>query len=215
MVEAYRLDRMNGDNYWAKSIQKEMKNVSIAFDYVEEGRDTPPGYTCLPCKLIFDVKMDLTRKARYVAQGCFGDQNTIGSTYTGVVSRESVRIALTYAALHDLDVFAADVQNASYLQAPSSEKRWTIAGHEFGSKAGSKMLIVRALYGGQLSSGRDFRNHLRECMKHMGWTFCEADHDVWMRKAMNKEGNYYYEYMLLYTDDSLCVSENAKEALME
>jgi len=37
-----------------------------------------------------------------------------------VVSREIVQIALTYAALHDLDVFAADVQNA-YLQAPSSE----------------------------------------------------------------------------------------------
>ena len=33
----------------------------------------------------------------------------------GVVSRENVRIAFTYAALNELDVFAADVQNA-YLQ---------------------------------------------------------------------------------------------------
>ena len=45
----------------------------------------------------------------------------IGSTYTGVVSRESVRIALTYAALNKLDVYAADIQNA-FLQAPSSQK---------------------------------------------------------------------------------------------
>jgi hypothetical protein len=31
-----------------------------------------------------------------------------GSTYAGVVSRESVRIALTYAALNGLKVCAAD-----------------------------------------------------------------------------------------------------------
>jgi len=37
VVEAYRLDRMlDGDDYWAKTIQKEMKNVSISFDYVEK-----------------------------------------------------------------------------------------------------------------------------------------------------------------------------------
>ena len=39
----------------------------------------------------------------------------------GIVSRESVRIALTYAALNKLDVYAADIQNA-FLQAPSSQK---------------------------------------------------------------------------------------------
>ena len=44
----------------------------------------------------------------------------VGSTYAGVVSRESVRITFTYAALNGLDVFAADTQNA-YLQAPSSQ----------------------------------------------------------------------------------------------
>ena len=43
------------------------------------------------------------------------------SAYTGVVSRESVRVALTYAALMNLDAMAADIHDA-YLQAPSSEK---------------------------------------------------------------------------------------------
>jgi hypothetical protein len=56
----------------------------------------------------------------------------VTTNYAGVVSRDSVRIALTYAALlNDLDVFAADVQNA-YLQAPSSEKHCIICGKEFG-----------------------------------------------------------------------------------
>ena len=34
------------------------------------------------------------------------------STYAGVVSRESVKIVITYAALNDLDVCAVDIQNA-------------------------------------------------------------------------------------------------------
>ena len=55
----------------------------------------------------------------------------IGSTYAGVVSRVSVCIALTYAALNDLDVFAADIRNA-YLQALSSQKDYIICGPEFG-----------------------------------------------------------------------------------
>ena len=85
--------------------------------------------------------------------------DTIGSTYAGVVSRESVRIALTYAALNDLDVFAANIWNA-YLQAPSSQKDYIIYGPEFGvENIGRTALIHRALYGGK-AAGRDFRNHL-------------------------------------------------------
>ena len=38
-----------------------------------------------------------------------------GLTYAGVVSRDSIRIAFTYAALNDMDVTATDIQNA-YLQ---------------------------------------------------------------------------------------------------
>jgi hypothetical protein len=48
-------------------------------------------------------------------------------TYASVVSRETVRIALTIVALHDLDVKAADVENPN-LTAPTTEKVWTICG---------------------------------------------------------------------------------------
>ena len=54
--------------------------------------------------------MDFTRKARWVLDG-HKTPNPIGSTYAGVVSRESIRIVFTYAALNDLDVSAADVRN--------------------------------------------------------------------------------------------------------
>jgi len=118
--EALNLDEINGNTFWADAISKEMKNVSVAFDFLDPNANTPPGYTFMPCRLIFDVKMDFTHKARYVAQSCFAENNISGSTYAGVVSRESVRIVFTYAALHDLNIYAADMQNA-YLQAPTSE----------------------------------------------------------------------------------------------
>ena len=60
--------------------------------------------------LFLDVKMDFTRKASWVLDG-HKTPDPVGSTYSGVVLRESVRIAFTFAALNDLDVFAADIIN--------------------------------------------------------------------------------------------------------
>ena len=62
--------------------------------------------------------MDFTRKARWVLDG-HKSRDPIGSTYAGVISKESVRIAFTYAALNQLEVCASDIRNA-YLQVPSS-----------------------------------------------------------------------------------------------
>jgi hypothetical protein len=59
--------------------------------------------------------------------------------------KESVRVALTLAALNDSDVKMADIENA-YLTAPITEKVWTVLGSEFGGDAGKRALIVRALY---------------------------------------------------------------------
>jgi hypothetical protein len=78
------------------------------------------------CHIIFDVKMDLTRKARYVAGGHMTAPPT-ALTYASVVSRESVRIMLTVAALNGLEVLSSDIQNA-YLTAPTKEKIWTTCG---------------------------------------------------------------------------------------
>ena len=116
-----------------------------------------------------------------------------------------MRIALTYAALNDLDVFAADIRNA-YLQAPSSQKDYIICGPEFGvENIGRTALIHHALYGGK-AAGRDFRNHLCSCMEFLNFKSCLADPDVWMRPVIKSDGNTYYEYILLYVDDALVVS---------
>ena len=57
-------------------------------------------------------------------------------------SRETVRIAFTYAALHGFNIMAVDILNA-YLTAPILEKYWTICGPEFGPELkGCKAHIV-------------------------------------------------------------------------
>jgi hypothetical protein len=209
--DAHQIDKKNGNTFWRDAIKKEMYNVGVAFEILEEGAKAPAGWSKVTGHLVFDVKMDFTRKARWVLDG-HKTPDIVGSTYAGVVSRESIRIAFTYAALNDLDIFAADIRNA-YLQAPSSQKNYIICGPEFGlENVGKVALIHRALYGGK-SAGRDFRNHLRSCMHFLNFKPCPADPDVWMRPAIKSDGTTCYEYVLLYTDDALVISENAEAIL--
>ena len=208
---ARQIDRNNGNTLWIDALKKEMHNVGIAFEILEDGVKAPAGWDKVTGHLVWDVKMDFTRKARWVLDG-YKTPDPIGSTYAGGVSRESVRIALTYAALNGLDVFAADIRNA-YLQAPSSQKDYIICGPEFGlENVGRVALIHRALYGGK-AAGRDFRNHLRSCMDFLNFKSCPADPDVWMRPAIKNDGTTCYDYVLLYTDDVLVISENAEAIL--
>ena len=131
MEHADKIDSRNGNTMWRDVLKKEMYNVGVAFEILDEGAHAPHGWKQVAGHLVWDVKMDFTRKARWVLDG-HKTPDPIGSTY-GVVSRESVRIALTYAALNELDVFATDIWNA-YLQAPSSQKDYIICGPEFGVK---------------------------------------------------------------------------------
>ena len=211
--DAFRIDKLNGDTFWADALKKEMTNVGIAFKILENDERLPVGYKKSSGHLIFDVKMDFTRKARWVKDGHrTPDPET--SKYAGVVSRESIRVLLTHAALHGIDVMAADIRNA-YLQAPTSEKHYVICGEEFGlENVGKRAIIVRALYGGKCA-GRDFWHHLRSCMEHMGFSSSPANPDVWYRSANNKNREEYYEYVLLYTDDCLVLSERADSVLRD
>ena len=79
-----------------------MENVSVAFETLEDDKRPSATHKKVPFHMIYDIKMDFTRKARLLAEGC-RTLIQVKSTYTGVVYRESVRIALTYAALNGLD----------------------------------------------------------------------------------------------------------------
>jgi len=210
--EAFELDKKNGNTLWADAIAKEMRDVRVAFKILPDGQPAPVGYQRIPCHMIFDIKMeDFRRKARLVAGGHM-TKAPATITYASVVSRETVRIALLMAALNDLNVKVGDVLNA-YITAPITEKVWTVLGPEFGTDAGKRAIIVRALYGLK-SAGAAFRAHLASFMRQMGYTSCKADPDLWYKAETRPSDNFrYYAYILCYVDDILCVHHDPMSVL--
>jgi hypothetical protein len=137
---------------------------------------------------------DFRRKARFVAGG-----HTTDMTYASVVSRKSLRIALTLAALNDLDVMIGDIKN-DYLTATITEKVWTVLDPEFGEDTGKRALIVRAA----------------SCMDHLGWKPCLSDQDLLMKEETRPDdGVNYWAYILIYVDDILCVHHEPGTSLFQ
>ena len=161
---------------------KELSGVRVAFEQwnsgtieeVQQGKKLI-GFQEICCHMIFDIKMDLTRKARFFAGG-HTTETPSWLTYSSVVSRESVRIAFLIASLYDIDVCTADVDNA-YLNADCRERIFTIAGDEFQSEKGCIMIIKKALYGLK-SSRAAWRALLASTLCDMGLTSSKADPDV-------------------------------------
>ena len=211
--EALKIDKETGTDFWWRAIQKEMKKVMIAFEFddgmtPEQVRQDKTAYVAfqeIACHMIFDVKMDLTRKARFVAGGHMTEAPA-SITYSSVVSRDSVRLAFLIAALNDIEIIACDVGNA-YLNAPCREKVWFVAGPEFGSRQGSVIKVVRALYGLK-SSGAAWREMFNGTILEMGFVPTIADPDVYRRANAKENGFKYYEYLLVYVDDVLIISHN-------
>jgi hypothetical protein len=80
-----------------------------------------------------------------------------------------------------------------------------VIGPKFGYDAAKYALIVIALYCLN-SAGAAFRNHLAECMKHLGWNPCRADRDHWMKAEIRPDGGvFYWAYILIYVDNILCM----------
>jgi hypothetical protein len=188
-----------------------MTNNSSAFKFLEQGESVPIGSTWIPCHMVFDVKVDLTRKARFVAGGHWTDPPS-QSTYLTVVSRDSVRIAFLIAALNDIEILSADIGNV-YLNAPTKERVHTTAGPEFGpNRIGQTVVIVKALYGLK-PSGAAWHSVLAETIHSMGFQASLADPDVWYRAATKENGFDYYEYLTVYVDDILVLSHQASEIM--
>ena len=205
---ALELDRESGTTFWADAIKKEMGTVSVAFDILKEEASKPIGYGFIKCHMVFDVKQgSLQRKARLVADGSNTEPEV--PTYASVVSRESVRIAFTIAALNGLDILAADCEGA-YLNAPCKERLYTICGPEFGPNEGRYAIIVRALYGCK-GSAHSWRAKISEIIEGLGFQMCRADNDVWMRPAVSVSGEHVWEYILVYSDDLLIVGLKPNE----
>jgi hypothetical protein len=211
--QAKQLDKENGNTLWQDAITKEMKNSRVAFKLLERGEKPPVGHKEITCHLIFDLKLDMTRKARYVAGGHLTDVPT-SMTYSTVVSRDTVRIGFLVAALNNLDILAGDIQNA-FLEAPTKEKIFFYSGDEWKADKDRVVVVVRALYGLK-SSALQFRNHLADTLGNkLGFKSSLADPDLWYKAATDPSGNKYYSYILVYVDDLLIIDKLPKRYMSQ
>jgi hypothetical protein len=82
---------------WMKALRKEMNSVIIAFEPQPEGETHVPGYKTIPGFIIWDVKIDFTRKARCIVGGHTRTEPPKALAYPSGVPLESVRLALLIA----------------------------------------------------------------------------------------------------------------------
>ena len=82
----YDIDRGNGNTVCRDAIKREMENVSVACEVQEDGKKQSSAPKQVSFFIIYDIKMDLTRKAILVAEES-RTPNPVTSTYAGVVSR--------------------------------------------------------------------------------------------------------------------------------
>jgi hypothetical protein len=208
---ALEIDKRTGTNFWRIAIEKEIRNVFPAFDFLndDDGSKVPPGFTFVDTYFVFDIKMDLTRKARLVARGSMTEP-TKEETFASVVSRDTVRLFFLLAALNDVELLSCDIQNA-YLSAPNKEKVWTKFDDQLGPEyKGRRAIISKALYGLR-SSGRSFRDFLASNLRELGFVSSKADPDLWLRPAVKSNGDKIYEYVISYVDDLIFQGINPKE----
>ena len=143
VTEALQMDRESGTNFWMHPIEKELKTIDCALEFPKDGK-APVGCQKIVCHMIFNVKMTLERKARFVAGGHqTGTSKGYHFCKCGVARR--IRLAFLVAALNDLEILSADISGA-YLNAKAAEKVYTIAGKEFGTdREGQVIIMTRAL----------------------------------------------------------------------
>ena len=71
-----------------------------------------------------------------------------------------------------------------------------------------------ALYGLK-SSGSVFRAFLAEKLDEMGFNSSIADPDVWFSPATKVDDEHYYEFILVYVDNLLAISQDEVSVIRE
>ena len=182
-TEALEFDEATNNSKWYDATKAELDSIHSyeVFQKLEKAQynkqkkviSAPPGYQKIRVHLIFAVKYDGRHKARLVADGCLTPE-PVESIYSGVVSLRNLKLVIFLGKLNNLELWGADIGNA-YLEAPTEEKLYIIAGPEFEDWEGHILTFSKALYGFK-SSGKRWAETLHDILKDMNFTPSQADH---------------------------------------
>ena len=74
------------------------------------------------------------------------------------------------------------------------------------------MLMIKSIYVLK-SSVAAFRAFLAETLDAIGYTPIYADPDLWLQIAVKTDSFYYYEYIICYVDNVICISHNPLKSM--
>ena len=146
---AYEINEQTETDFSPKAINTKLNKVSwearrdLSVNDVRHGKELK-GYKEIKVHMVFDVKMDFTRKAWFCARGHVTDAPK-GLTDSSVVSRDLVRLAFLLAELNGVDVLAGEAKNA-YLNAPCHEQIWFLGTVQLGNKTLARFASCSLLY---------------------------------------------------------------------
>ena len=130
--EALTVDKENGNGLWYKAIQKEMSAAKEAFKILDDDERPPIGSQYMKCHMVFSIKMEgFSRNACLVAGGHMVEAPK-SLTYASMVSRESFRIAMTWASLNDLEVNCLCIQHSAEEELSKIDKFFKMKGGSIG-----------------------------------------------------------------------------------
>ena len=64
--EEFDIGKANGNTLWHDALNKDMDHLKVAFDIMPDGKSPPVNYTKESGNLIFNTRMTLERKSRWV-----------------------------------------------------------------------------------------------------------------------------------------------------
>ena len=119
-----------------------------------------------------------------------------------------MKLVIFLGKLNNLELWGADIGNA-YLEAPTEEKLYIVAGPEFEDWEGFILTFSKAPYRLK-SSGKRWAESLHDILKDMNFTPSRADQCIRLKKNMKLS---LYEYIAVYVDDLCIVAQDLKEII--
>ena len=200
------MSRKDG-HLWKQAMDSEMK--SLLDNQTWELVDLPEGRDTVSCRWIFKSKLNPDgslerRKARLVARG-FSQKPGIDyqETFASVVRYETIRVVLSLAAHHDMEMSQFDVKTA-FLNGPLQETVFMEQPDGFDDKSGKVCLLRKSLYGLK-QAPRNWNQTFDQFVVAEGFVSSKADPGLYF-----KQGDGEFMMLTLYVDDGLICSSSRK-----
>ena len=206
---------------WRAAMDRELQSLSD-MDAFEEV-DLPAGEKTIGLKWVYDFKTDAfgknipgKEKARLVAQGFNQRPSQYDETYAPVAKMASVQVLLTWAAVHNLEIFQFDCKTA-FLHAKLRHKLYARPFPGLPTSNPSKVhRILAALYCLR-QSAYEFYILIMSLLLDLGMVRCEVDHGIFIGEwtsppdpsiVMPLSGTLVL-YVPLHVDDGLGITNSS------